>query len=272
MSKSGIYVLAFLVSVLFLSCNKQNYQSVLKGSDTDRKLSLAKELYEKGECLKALPLFEEVIPIYKGTKSIDDIYYQYADCHFQQGDYLLASFHFKNIYDSYPLSPYAEECLYMNAYCQYMLSPEVPLDQTYTEKAIDYMQLFINTYPESEKVAEANNLIDQLRLKLMTKDFKTASLYLKIGHYRAAAVSFGNLLRRYPDTKYAEEASYLVVKSHFLYAMNSVPEKQAERFDQALKAYDEFDYRYKNSKFAKDVDDLCEKSMAHISKLKNPNQ
>jgi outer membrane protein assembly factor BamD len=173
-SKSGIYILIFIVPVLFFSCSRQNYQSVLKGSDTEEKLSMAKELYEKGECLKALPLFEEVIPIYKGTKNIDDIYYQYADCHFQQGDYLLASFHFKNIYDSYPLSPYAEECLYMNAYSHYMLSPEVPLDQTYTEKAIEHFQLFINSYPESEKVAESNKLIDQLRGKLVTKDFREA--------------------------------------------------------------------------------------------------
>jgi outer membrane protein assembly factor BamD len=62
-----------------------------------------------------------------------------------------------------------------------------------------------------------------------------------------------------------------VVKSHFLYARNSVPEKQAERYDQALKAYDEFDYRYKHSKFLKDVDKLCEESMLQLSKLKNPN-
>jgi len=260
------------MSAVFLSfsCNN-SYQKIAKGSDPDKKLATAKELYEKGDCMKAIPLFEEVIPIYKGTKSIDDIYYQYADCHFQQGDYLIAAFHFKNIYDSYPLSTYAEECLYMNAYCHYMLSPEANLDQTYTEKAMDYFQLFINSYPESAKIPECNNLIDNLRKKLETKDFKSAQLYLKTGQYRAAANAFTNLLRKYPDTGYAEEASFLVVKAHYLYANNSIPEKQLERFQEARKYYDEFLYRYKESKYLKDVTEFYDSAMEKIEKLKNPN-
>lgn len=256
--------------VLFLSCNN-NYQKISKGSDPEAKLNLAKELYEKGDCAKALPLFEEIIPVFKGTKSIDDLYYQYADCHFQQGEYLLAAFHFKNIYDSYPLSPYAEECLYMNAYSYYMLSPEYNLDQTNTEKAIEYFQLFINTYPESEKIQECNQFIDNLRQKLETKDFKGANLYLRTGHYRAAATAFANLLRQYPDTKYAEEASFLEVKSYYLYAVNSIPEKQLERFQEARKSYDDFVYRYKDSKFIKDVTELYESALEKIEKIKNPN-
>lgn len=256
--------------LLFLSCNN-NYQKIVKGSDADAKLAMAKELYEKGDCYKALPLFEEVIPVYKGTKNIDDIYYQYAECHFQQGDYLIASFHFKNIYDSYPLSDYAEDCLYMNAYSYYMLSPDVNLEQTYTEKAIEYFQLFINAYPESEKVKEANQFIDVLRQKLETKDFRSAQLYLKTGNYKAAAVSFTNMLRKYPDTKYAEEASYLVVKSYYLYALNSIPGKQAERFENARKAYDDFVYRYKDSKFTADATEYYESVLEKIEKLKNLN-
>lgn len=259
-----------MMALLFISCNA-NYQKVMKGSNADLKLSTAKELYEKGDCIKAIPLFEEVIPIYKGTQSIDDIYYQYADCHFQQGDYLIAAFHFKNIHDSYPLSPYAEDCLYMNAYCHFMLSPEANLDQTYTEKAIDYFQLFINSYPNSAKIGECNNLMEKLRGRLETKDFKGASLYLKTGHYKAAANAFTNLLRKYPDTEYAEEAAFLVVKADYLYALNSIPEKQQERFQAALKAYDDFAYRYKSSKFLKEATGFYESSLAKIEKLKNPN-
>lgn len=259
--------MAFL---LLVSCNA-NYQKVMKGSNPDLKLSTAKELYEKGDCIKAIPLFEEVIPIYKGTQSIDDIYYQYADCHFQQGDYLIAAFHFKNIHDSYPLSPFAEDCLYMNAYCHYMLSPEANLDQTYTEKAIDYFQLFINSYPNSTKIGECNNLMEKLRGRLETKDFKSASLYLKTGHFKAAANAFTNLLRKYPDTEYAEEASFLVVKADYLYALNSIPEKQAERFELAIKAYDDFAYRYKESKFQKEATEFYESSLEKLEKLKNSN-
>lgn len=263
--KSGIP--AFIMCLLFISCSN-SYQKVVKSNDPELKLTKAKEYYKKGDYIKALPLFEELIPLYKGSKSIDDIYYMYADCYFQQGDYLIASFHFKNIFDSYPLSDYAEESLYMNAYSYFMMSPDVALDQTYTEKAIEAFQLFINAYPGSEKVQECNQLMDSLRRKLEMKAFKNASLYLKIGHYKAAAVSFSNLLREYPDTKYDEEAAFLVVKSYYLYAVNSIPSKQEERFEQAVAAYRDFSYKYREGKFTKEASDLYETALANIEKLK----
>lgn len=270
MSKSGYYTLIILV-LFGWSCSRTSYQKVSKSSDPEFKFTKANEYYEKGEYLKAIPLYEELIPVYKGTKSIDDLYYKYADCHFQQGDYLISSFHFKNIYDSYPLSEHSEECLYMFAYSYYMLSPEVPLDQTYTEKALEAFQLFINAYPESSKVNECNGLMDNLRKKMETKAFKSASLYLKTGNYRAATTAFANMLKDYPDTEYAEEASFLAVKAYYLFAQQSIPSKQEDRYREAIEAYKNFVYRYKDSKFAADAEELNQSAIEHIEKLKKNN-
>ncbi len=256
--------------LLFLA-NCNNYQKVLKSTDPVFKLDKAKEYYEKGDYAKALPLFEEMIPIYKGTKNIDDIYYMYADCHFHQEEYLLASFHFKNIYDSYPNSEYAEECLYMFAYCNYMMSPNANLDQTYTEKAIEAFQLFVNAYPNSVRMQECNNLMGILRRKLETKAFKIGELYFKMTEYRAAATSFTNLVREYPDTKYAEEASFLIIKSFYMYAQNSIASKQLERYEKASEAYKDFAYLFKQSKFLKEAQQLNEACISNINKIKNKN-
>jgi outer membrane protein assembly factor BamD len=244
---------------------------VTKSTDPEFKFAKANEYYEKGECLKAVPLYEELIPVYKGTKSIDDLYYKYADCHFQQGDYLLSSFHFKNIYDSYPLSEYAEECLYMYAYSYYMLSPDVNLDQTYTEKAMEAFQLFVNAYPDSKRMAECNNLMDNLRKKMESKAFRNAKLYLKTGKYRAAALAFSNMLKDYPDTQYSEEAAFLIVKAYYLYARYSITSKQKERYQEAMEAYKDFIYRYNGSKFAGEAEQLNQSAIDKIEKLKNPN-
>ncbi len=255
--------------MLFIASScASSYQKVTKSTDPEFKMGKASEYYEKGEWLKAIPLFEELIPVYKGTRSIDAIYYKYADCHFQQGDYLISSFHFKNIYDSYPASEYAEESLYMFAYSYYMLSPDVQLDQTYTEKAMEAFQLFINAYPESSKVQESNGFMDILRRKMETKAFRGASLYLKTRNYRAAATAFANMLKDYPDTQYAEEASFLTVKSYYLYAEHSIPSKQLERYELALEAYRDFIYRHKESKFAKDAEGLNEAAAKNLEKLK----
>ena len=159
----------------------------------------------------------------------------------------------------------------MFAYSYYMLSPEIQLDQTYTEKAMEAFQLFINTYPESSKLGECNGLMDILRKKMETKSFKSAQLYLKTGKYRAAAIAFANMLKDYPDTQFAEEASFLVVKAYHLYAQHSIPSKQSDRYLEAIEAYKDFVYRYNGSKFADQAEQLNESAIDNITKLQNTN-
>lgn len=234
--------------MVFSGC-QQSYQKILKSSDLEYKYRKAKEFYDKEKYQKALPIFEELITLYKGTKSIDEYYYLYAMCHFEMGTYLIAAFHFKNIYDSYPFSQYAEESLYRNAMCYDNLSPRVSLDQSNTQKAIEYYQLFVNSYPDTDQMEACNSAIKRLRRKLEIKDFKSAELYYKTFRFKAAAVSFENLLEKYPDTKDEEEIQLYIVKSYFKYAENSISSKQEERYKAALAAFKTFEKNHPGSPF-----------------------
>src|SRR5690606_19541175 len=121
---------------------------------------------------------------------------------------------------SYPTSPYAEECTFLSAYCQYLSSPRVDLDQTSTYNAIDELQYFVNRYPRSTKIDTCNKLIDELRLKLETKAYNNAYLFYNMEYYNSASVLFAQLLRDFPDTKRRPELYYMIVKSGYLYANN----------------------------------------------------
>lgn len=267
MLKQSIYISLVALIILMVPACQNSYKKVVKSTDLEYKLSKAEEYYEKGDYDKAIPLFEELIPLYKGTVSINEIYYMYAMSHYYQASYIIAGFHFKNIHNNYPLSVFAEESLYMSAFCDYSMSAEVPLDQTYTTKAIDGFQLFINSYPESDKVAEANQLIAQMRRKLEVKALRAAELYLKMRLYRSAAVSFSNILIDFPDTKDAEKISFMVVKSYYLYAQNSVRNKQMERYKVAASAYKTFQKKYSDSTYmaeAEKLNDSVQKEMERI--------
>src|SRR5690606_34098877 len=125
-----------------------------------------------------------------------------------------ARYHFQDFVEYYANSPRAEECRFMAAYCFYLEAPRASLDQEYTYRAIESLQLFLNIYPESERAEEASNLIQELRDRLVAKAFANAKLYLDMGlmdDYRAAVIAFDNALRDYPDTKYAEEMEFLSV-------------------------------------------------------------
>jgi outer membrane protein assembly factor BamD len=105
------------------------------------------------------------------------------------------------------------------------------------KKAIDALQLFVNLYPESERSKEAADLIQKLRDKLELKAFANARLYYDMGltdDYRAAVIALQNVLKEYPDTKYAEEIEFLTLKAQYIYASKSFFLKQESRFDDAL--------------------------------------
>lgn len=262
------YVLLIMLVVGLSSCG-ETYNKILKSNNLDYKLTKAKEYYNNGKYDKAIPLFEELIPLYKGTVSINEIYYLYAMSHYEEASFIIASFHFKNIHDSYPLSPYAEECLYMTAFCDYKMSAGVQLDQTYTTKAIDGFQLFINSYPNSDKITEANQMIEQLRRKLEIKALNAAELYLKMKLYKAAATSFSNILIDFPDTKDDEKVSFMVVKSYYLYAQNSIRARQMERLEQTVKAYKVFAKKYEGSTFMKEAEKIYEATLKDMEDFKN---
>ncbi|RYZ94677.1 MAG: outer membrane protein assembly factor BamD, partial [Sphingobacteriaceae bacterium] len=172
---------------------------------------------------------------------------------YKSRDYTSARYHFKTFADTYPSNPKAEECRFMSAYCYYLDSPVYSLDQENTTKAIEALQLFINLYPKSDRVAEAGKLIQNLRDKLEEKSYANSKLYLTIGDYQSAVIAFNNTLRDYPDTKYAEELEFLTIKAQYQYAENSLHTKQEDRYAQAIEYADQFTEKYPDSKRLKDA-------------------
>lgn len=219
----------------------------------------AVKLYEKGKYSKALILFDDLIQKYRGRSEAEDLYYFMAYTNYRLRDYTAARFHFKRFAETYPGSARAEECLFMSAYCYYVESPRSNLDQENTRKAIDELQLFIFRYPEAEKAKEAGDLIQDLRDKLEKKAFDNAKLYFNMGladDYRAAVIALENVLKEYPDTKYAEEIEYLMVKSQYLFADNSYVNRQEKRFNEAIDYYNLFINNYPESKHRSELDGL----------------
>jgi outer membrane protein assembly factor BamD len=259
-----VTILALLIIGL-TGCSR--YQKVLKSDNLDLKYNSALEYFAKGHYYKALPLLEEVVPVFRGTHKGAKAYYYYTYTHYYLDDYLMAAYHFENFERSYPTSPYAPECLYMSAYCYYLNSPVYSLDQTNTYKAIRQFQLFVNKYPNSERVAQSNELIDQLRLKLATKAFDNARSYYNRTDYKAAVVAFRNVLKDFPATEYKEEILFLITKSYYLYAQNSIESRKEERYLLAQEAFRELRETYPNSRYLREAASFYENSAKQITRL-----
>jgi outer membrane protein assembly factor BamD len=260
--KTGIFL---LVAVILASCSK--YSRISKSTNMDVKLEYAIKLYKKGQFYKALPLFEELITVFRATKQAEQTYYYYSYCNYNLGDFVTAAYDFDNFSKTFPNSEFAEECSYMHAYCFYQDSPNYTLDPTNTIKAINELQLFTDQHPRSERIAECNKLIDELRYKLETKDFQNAQLYFHMDDFKAAVTAYKNLLRDYPATQYKEIAMFYVVKSEYLLSENSIEAKKNERYNTALSSYGEFTAIFPESKFKKDADDIAASCRKRLEKM-----
>ncbi len=261
----NILGIIFLVALLS-ACDP--YQKLLKSSNYDLKYTKAKEFYNAGQYSKAIPLFEELMIRHKGTKEAEKLYYFYAYCYYGDEDYLFASHYFKNFLDYFPTSKFAEDAQFMIAYSFYNMSPKPSLEQTYSEKAIEAFQLFINTYPYSKKVEEGNALIDELRDKLEKKAFASAKLYYDTRNYKAAATAYKNLLQGFPDTDHKEDILFSITKSYYLLANKSIQSKKLERYNLAVDAYINFIDLYPKSKLVREAERIYDTCLTQIDKIK----
>ncbi len=263
---TGILIIVLIVQ----SCSQ--YQRLLKSDDYELKYKRALEYYEEEDYGRAINLLADIIPIYRGTAEAQRINYYFAMAHFKNREYTLASHYFKSYVNAFPQSEHAEEFLYLSAYCQYLESPRYSLDQTNTRQAIRELQNFINRYPASDRVADANELIDELRIKLEKKRFESGKLYLNISDYVAAATTFETMNNDFPDSQYREEAMYLTIKAYYEYAYNSIPQRQEERYNEVVSAYNAFVRRYPESQYREDATEMKDKAREAIARFQQRDQ
>lgn len=264
MRKIISYIL-ILTFVGFIWACKHN--KVLKSTDLTYKYEMANKYFEDEEYYKAMPLLEELIPIYRGTEKAERLFYIYAFSEYYLKDYILAAHRFNTFVNNFPFSKFTEECQFMSAICHFKMSPKFSLDQTDTYTAIDQLGVFIRQFPESDFVDSSHTMMDELRKKLEKKAFQTSKQYYRVGRYKAAVTSFENTLIGYPDTEYREEALFLMIKAYFEWAENSVDSKKEERYNNTKKAYFKFAAAYPDSKFSKDAKEVLKDTEKELTDL-----
>lgn len=228
-------IVLFTLVVLSSSCGE--YQRALKSDDVALKYAAGTKQYEKGKYNKAIRIFEQAAPAFKGKPQAEKMFYMFADSYYKTKQYYLAGYQFENFASSYPKSEKHEEASFLGAKCYSMLSPVYSLDQTDTDKAINKLQNFIDRYPDSNFLADANSIMKSMKNKLEKKSFETAKQYNTTYDYKSAIVALDNFISDFPGTSLKEEALYYKLDSSYNLAINSIQSKMEERLKNAKTAY-----------------------------------
>ncbi len=259
----------FLILVILISACKSEFEKVRTSNDPDLIYEKANALYEEGDYNKAILLYELIIPAYRGRSEAETLNYKFAQAHYNNRSYILSSHYFKTFADTYTTSPRREEALYLYAMSEYQQSPKFKLDQTNSNKAIEAFQMFVNTYPNSDRVDNANQIMDQLRDKLEEKAFATCELYYNLKNYSSAIQSLENLLKDYPGSEQAEDALFLLAKASYEWANKSIYTRQEERYNLTMEKCDLFIKRYPESEYTDKVIDYKNNCLKAINSLTN---
>ena len=256
MKKTFFYFIVIIFS--FASCSQ--YEKLRKSRDYELMYRKAFEYYRVGDFVRSGQLFDDLSSIYRGTNKADTVEYYQAMSYFKQKDFLTASHYFGRHFKEKRQSPFAEEAEYLTGYCYYMQSPRPNLDQVNTYSAIEAFQVFLMRHPESIYAADAEKYLAEMKDKLVDKSYLTAKLYYSVGQFKASIVALNNSLDDYPETKHREELMYLLLKSSFLLAENSYPEKMRERFQSTVDEYFSFIGEFPKSQYIKDAQRMYDRA------------
>lgn len=247
-------IAGLLTTIMFSSCSE--YQKVLKEDDMKKKYDMAEKLYNDGDYKKAIKLYDQIVPNYIGKPQGERIIYFYADSYYQEKQYYQSAYQFERFAKSYPRSEKVEEASFLGAKSEYLTSPKYSLDQSDTKEAVDRLQVFINSYPDSEYLDEANTMVQELRGKLDKKSFEIAKQYNTISDYFASIKAFELFLKDNPGSDYREDALFYKYKAEYNLAKNSIYSKREERLNAAVETYNLLLKGYAEGEYRDEADDM----------------
>lgn len=236
-------LLSLIFAMLISSCGSSN---VVQNLSAEERFDLGKKKYLNGDYLEAINDFQLIKLQYPASSVADDAQYYLAECRYAREEFLLASEEYQSLKRLMASSPFVPQAQYKIGMCYYSLAPRSSLDQTYSRKAIEEFQAFVEEYRADTLVASAESKIRELNTRLAQKLYETADVYEKLDYNKSATLYYDMIVEQYHDTEYAEPA--LLKKAKMLV--------KRKKFDEARTEIDKFLTRYPSSRLRQDAESL----------------
>ena len=260
MQLKKIVIFALLVSLL-ASCTSY-YESILRSTDPETKYKAAFEYYNNKKYRRSAEIFENLILLMQGMPQEDTVQFYNAMSNFNMKDFITAESNFDKFTTVFPRSPFYEKARFLRLQCLYESTYRYELDQTPTRKAMSVITEFMYDYPSSEYFVECEEMMADLMERLDRKSYESAKLYYRTEDYKAAHYALKNVLRDNADNIYRKDVLYFTALASYKYAINSVREKQKERYLVFIDDYYNYIGEYPDAENRKELDAYYAKALA----------
>ena len=194
--------------VLDLGCAQKKYRRL----SPEVYFKDAQEALDNKKCYDAELLFRNMLSDFPGSHLSDEAQFGLGKAFQCQKDYVTAIFEYERLLNEYPVSPYAAEARFQIGECYYQDARDIHHDQDETHKAIREFARFIEDYPQSDLVSQAEERIKALRNQLARKEVMIAYDYILWKYYTSAKLYAEGILKEYPDTESALEARFIIAQ------------------------------------------------------------
>jgi outer membrane protein assembly factor BamD len=175
----------------------------------------------------AVEALEAFVFRFPGHTRHQEARFRLAEAFLGSREYLTAGVEFTRFAAQYPNSPWVAEARFGACRAYYELAPPAPLDQQYTEAAIDHCDTMAQYYPDSEYAPRAREIVSELTNRLALKQFNAAEHYFRRRAYDSALMGYNDVLEFYPGTAAAPRALLRMIE---VYArLGYEPEQEAAR-------------------------------------------
>jgi len=194
-----LIVLTAISGVLLQFCASQ--KNDLEAGNIAATFQRGMDYFEKDNLIKAEEVFTFIIYNDPGGAFADDAQFYLAETYYSKDEYLVAISEYDRLIRRMKNSTFVERAFWRKteAYCE--LSPDFRLQRDMTDKALKYLYEFVDIYPESEYVADAEARILEMRGKLAKKLLASARLYDTLREYESAVYYYDSIINEYYDTK-----------------------------------------------------------------------
>ena len=129
-------------------------------------------------------------------------------------------------------------------------------------------QNFIDKYPDSELIEEANKDYDALSQRLERKDYEIAWQYYHTENYSAAIKAFDTFNEEHLGSEFKEKALYYRFLSAYQLGTKSILDKKEERISEAILSQRKFETTFPESELVPETRELVEKLQEELLKTR----
>jgi len=210
-----------IILCIFLnSCSKQEKEiSVIKELDQSREMVATYEegyvALEKGDTYFAAQKFLEAELLYPQSLWASKSALMASYSYYLQNYYSEALFNLERYIKTYPNDNNLSYAHYLIAMCYYETIEDEKRDSGPLVDAKRKFEFIIDKYPNSDFASDARFKVDLIEDILASKEMYLGRHYIKKGKWVAAINRFKNVLTKYDQTVFVEEAIHRLVEINY---------------------------------------------------------